>query len=102
VVYGDGKKYLVAGVWLDAEALDTKLAELGVSQSERREAVEKLVGEAIERVNAELARFEQIKRFRIFDTPLTVAGGLLTSTLKVRRKKVWEAFADDFEALYES
>jgi long-chain acyl-CoA synthetase len=102
VVYGDGKKYLVAGVWLDAEAVDAKLAELGVGQGERRDAVERLVAEAIERANAELARFEQIKRFRIFDTPLTVAGGLLTSTLKVRRKKVWEAFAQDFEALYES
>ena len=102
VVYGDGKKYLVAGVWLDAEALDAKLAELGVGQGDRRDAVEKLVAEAIERANAELARFEQIKRFRVFDTPLTVAGGLLTSTLKVRRKKVWEAFAQDFEALYES
>ena len=27
-------------------------------------------------------------------------GGLLTPTLKVRRKKVYEAFRDQFEALY--
>ena len=47
-----------------------------------------------------LARFEQIKTFCIVDTPLTVARGLLTSTLKVRRKKVYEAFGAQFEALY--
>jgi long-chain acyl-CoA synthetase len=101
VVYGDGKKYLVAGVWLNAETVDARLAKDGVAPADRREAIDRLVGEAIERVNADLARFEQIKRFKVIETPLTVAGGLLTSTLKVRRKKVWEAFRDDFENLYE-
>jgi long-subunit acyl-CoA synthetase (AMP-forming) len=33
--------------------------------------------------------------------PLTMEEGLLTQTLKVRRKKVYEAFRSDFEALYE-
>ncbi|MCA9599157.1 MAG: AMP-binding protein [Myxococcales bacterium] len=101
VVYGDGKKYLVAGIWLDAEAVDAKLAELGTAPKERTEIVRGLVGEAVERVNAELAKFEQIKKFRIMDTPLTVSGGLLTSTLKVRRKKVYETFGHELEALYE-
>ena len=29
IVYGDGKKYLVAGMWLNTEAMDAKLAARG-------------------------------------------------------------------------
>ncbi len=100
VVYGDGMKYLVAGIWLDHEACDARLQERGIAREQRSTVLEAWVGEAVARVNENLAKFEQIKRFRIMDAPLTVAGGLLTSTLKVRRKKVYEAFRKDFEDLY--
>ncbi len=101
VVYGDGKKYLVAGLWLDAEAVDARLSADGVTTEGRSAAITKLLDDAVGRVNESLAKFEQIKRFRVMDTPLTVAGGLLTSTLKVRRKKVYEVFARELESLYD-
>ncbi|MEQ9320029.1 MAG: AMP-binding protein, partial [Polyangiaceae bacterium] len=96
VVYGDGKKYLVAGVWLEPEAVDAAIGEA----EDRGAAIRALVEQRIAHVNEQLARFEQIKTFQIMDSPLTVARGLLTSTLKVRRKKVYEAFRGRFEALY--
>lgn len=102
VVYGDGKKYLVAGLWLDAEQVDRKLTELAAPQAERAEQVRALVAQAVERVNAGLAKFEQIKSYRVMPEPLTVSGGLLTSTLKVRRKKVYERFGAEFEGMYGS
>ena len=102
VVYGDNKKYIVAGIWLDAEAIAARLAQDGVDNGGRAEAIEKLVSEAVERVNQELAKYEQIKRFCVMEVPLTVAGGHLTSTLKVRRKEVWKSFGREFEALYEA
>ena len=37
----------------------------------------------------------------LIDEALTVNGGLLTASLKVRRKKVYEAFRPRFEALYD-
>jgi long-chain acyl-CoA synthetase len=98
VVYGDGKKYLSAGVWLDPDAVDARIA--GHAPEARAKAVAALVEAGIERVNRELARFEQIRRYHIMDVPLTVQNGLLTATLKVRRKKVYEAFRGEFEALY--
>ncbi|MBM4359597.1 MAG: long-chain fatty acid--CoA ligase, partial [Deltaproteobacteria bacterium] len=60
-----------------------------------------LVERRIEKVNAGLASYETNKRFAVLDRPLTVANGLLTATLKVRRKKVYEAFRAELEALYE-
>lgn len=101
VVYGDGKPYLTAGVWLQPEAIEAYLAEHDVQGEEgRAEAVQKLVRERVERANQGLARYETVKKFAIIDTPLTVENGLLTPTLKVKRKKVYERFGDQLEALY--
>ncbi|GAB4509874.1 MAG: long-chain fatty acid--CoA ligase [Haliangiales bacterium] len=93
VVYGDGKKYLVAGVWLNL-AGDADRGPAGDEQRRRQ------VEERIERVNQSLARHETIKRFCIMETPLTVENGLLTASLKLRRNRVYEAFREQFEALY--
>jgi long-chain acyl-CoA synthetase len=101
VVYGDGKKFVVAGIWLDPEAVAARLAKDGVDHVGRADAVAKLVREAVDRANQELAKYEQIKLFRVMEVPLTVAGGHLTSTLKVRRKAVWKAFEREFESMYQ-
>ncbi|MEZ4302455.1 MAG: AMP-binding protein, partial [Polyangiaceae bacterium] len=98
VVYGDGKKFLVLGVWLNDEVVAAEVAKAGLGTGD--EAVQKLVQARIEKVNAGLAHHETIKKFVIAKRPLTVQNGLLTATLKVRRKKVYEAFREDFEALY--
>ncbi|MGZ3422550.1 MAG: AMP-dependent synthetase/ligase [Polyangiales bacterium] len=98
VVYGDGKKFLTAGVWLQEEAVRAHLAE--VSPDAHAAARRALVQSRIDKVNATLASYESIKTFHVFDRPLTVEAGMLTPTLKVRRKKVYEAFHEQFEALY--
>lgn len=85
VVYGDGKKYLVAGVWLAPGA------SLDRAEIEARIAA----------VNTELAHHETIKKFFVAERPLTVEAGLLTASLKLRRKHVYAAFEAEFEALYE-
>ncbi len=90
VVYGDGKRYLVAGLWLDP---DVVAGRGGVTHAQ----IEALR----EQVNAALARFEQIKRVHVFDEPLTVEAGLLTASLKLRRKRVYEVFRAQLEALYD-
>lgn len=86
VLYGDGKPYLVAAVWTRPE----------VPPGER----ERLARARVEVINAELARYETIKRFFVEDAPLTVEAGLLTSSLKLRRKAVYERLRDRFESLY--
>ena len=104
VVYGDGEKFLVAGVWPNVEAVDALLAASGVAplSQGRGEAMRALLQQRIDRVNSELASYESIKKFAVMDRPLTVDGGLLTPTLKVRRKKVYETFRETFQALYQS
>jgi long-chain acyl-CoA synthetase len=100
VVYGDGQKYLVAALWVDQAAVEARLDRDQVPPTGRAEATTRLVQERVTLVNAQLASFETIKRFTLIDTPLTVESGLLTSTLKVRRKAVYAAFQRQLEALY--
>ena len=89
VVYGDARPYLVGGVWVRPEAQ-------GLPVEER----ERAVAARIEAINAQLARHETIKRHAIIDTPLTVDNGLLTSSLKLRRKAVYDRLRDVFEGMY--
>ncbi len=99
IVYGEGKKFLVAGVWLNEDAVT---AHLGDVAPEGRDAARRaLVQKRIDHVNSELASYETLKKFAILTEPLTVDNELLTPSLKVRRKKVNERFATTFEGMYE-
>lgn len=101
VLYGDGKRYLVAGVWLHASAVESELDRTGAPAGDgRSEARRALVQSRIEAVNAQLASYETIKRFAIIDEPLTVEAGFLTATLKLRRRQLYAAFGPRLEALY--
>ncbi len=86
VVYGDARPYLVAAVWIRAD----------VPADERA----RLVAQRIEAINGELARHETIKRHFVAEQPLTVEDGTLTSSLKLRRKAVYDRLRTRFEALY--
>ncbi len=100
VVYGDAKRFLVAGVWLNDAAMQAHLEKTGVAPGARGEAARALVQRRIDEVNTTLASYETLKKFVIIGTPLTVEAGFLTNTLKVRRKHVTQAFKDAFEELY--
>jgi long-chain acyl-CoA synthetase len=86
VVYGDARPYLVAAVWVRSE----------VPTEDRA----RVVAERVDAINAELARHETIKRHFVAELPLTVEAGTLTSSLKLRRKIVYDRLRDRFEALY--
>ena len=92
------RRYLVAGVWVDPLGAEAALA--GIATADRDAALRALVQERIDRINGTLASYETIKQFHLMDGALTVADGLLTATLKVRRKRVYESFRPQFEALY--
>lgn len=101
VVYGDGKRFLTAGVWINEAVARELLGADWDDERSRDERLHALVQSRIDHVNSQLASYESIKKFSIMPAPLTVEAGLLTASLKVRRKKVYETFRAQFEALYE-
>jgi long-chain acyl-CoA synthetase len=55
----------------------------------------------VERVNGTLAQFERIKRFELIsDKDLTVENGLMTPSLKLKRKAVLEHHRELVEKLF--
>ncbi len=55
----------------------------------------------VNRVNKQLAPFEQVKRFRILPREFNMEQGEITATMKVRRKQVMENFRTELDALYQ-
>ncbi|MBA2337367.1 MAG: AMP-binding protein, partial [Acidimicrobiia bacterium] len=101
VVIGDRRKFLSVLLTLDEEAAAAHMAERGESgPAHTSESISKEVQAAIDELNKDFARVEQLKRFVILPRQLSIEGGELTPTLKVKRNKVTEHFADEIESMY--
>ncbi len=81
-IYGDKKTYLVA---------------LIVSESEENEKEIRLY---VENLNNNLSLVERIKKFRLIKEEFTIENGMLTPTLKLKRKKILEKHKEGLEKLY--
>jgi long-chain acyl-CoA synthetase len=86
LVVGDRRPYVAALITL-SEDVDRGSAEPAVQR-------------AVDEVNSELSRFEQIKRFTILPRDFTLEDGEVTPTLKLKRRVCQEHFAAEIEALY--
>ncbi len=101
VMIGDRLKFLSALVTLDEEAAAPFMAEHGeTGPAHESEAIHKEIEAAIEEINKDFARAEQVKKFAILPRQLSIEGGELTPTLKVKRNKVAEHFADVIGGMY--
>ena len=82
LVYGDKKTYLVA---------------LIVSDNEENRSEINLY---IENLNKNLQTIEKVKKIKIIKEEFTIENGMLTPTLKLKRKKILEKYKEDLEKLY--
>lgn len=105
LVVGEAKPYCVALVSLDSEAITDWAGKHGLggksfAEIARDERTQELIAGYIDALNAELNRWEQIKKFTILDRELSIESGDLTPSMKLRRKVVVGKAADDIAALY--
>ena len=84
MVYGDKKNYLVALVVPNKEFLKEK----------------EKINNIIENINKKLTQVEKIKKIQLIDENFSIENGLLTPTMKVKRKKVIEKYKKQLENLY--
>jgi long-chain acyl-CoA synthetase len=89
LVIGDRRPYVTALITLDE-------AEVAKANGD----VQALVQQAVDRVNRDLSRFEQIKRFAIVPREFTAEEGEVTPTLKLKRRVIEKRFANEIEELY--
>lgn len=106
VVVGAGHKFATALVfpnpdnlraWADLQRLDSNLSPADLLGHPRvLSRFERMVDDA----NRGMSDWSTIKGFRLLLADLTVDNQMLTPTLKVRRRKLHEVFADEIEKLY--
>jgi len=105
VVYGEGRSFASALITLDADAMTGWAAANGMKARSYSEVVgsgevRNLVQGYLDELNSGLNRWETIKKFTLLDRDLTVEGGELTPSLKLRRRVVTDRYRSELDALY--
>lgn len=107
VVVGPGQKYCAALLFVEQDSLRIFAGSRGLNAEipfDRLIHHPKIVNrykELVELANEGMDHWSTIKHFRLMTDHLTIENGLLTPTLKIKRRLVQEQFSDAIEALYE-
>ena len=104
-IIGDKRKYLAALISPSFPELEDFARENGISVEPREQLVEhprvrRIFQEAIDEANAQLARYESIKRFSVLPVEFSPETGELTPTLKVKRKVVETRYKEQIDRMY--
>ncbi|MEU2437978.1 AMP-dependent synthetase/ligase [Streptomyces rubradiris] len=105
IVVGNDRPYIAALVTLDREAVEHWLqmrGKPGMTAAElvRDADLEAEVRRAVVAANTLVSQAESIRTFRILAQPFTEEQGLLTPSLKLKRKAIEKAYENEVEALY--
>ena len=85
LVYGDNKPYLVSLIVLTTDQKNLKNNE---------------IQDEIEKINKNLSKIEEIKKFFVIKKQFTIENGMMTPTLKLKRYKIIKKYEKEFEKLY--
>ncbi|MDT0397489.1 MULTISPECIES: AMP-dependent synthetase/ligase [Streptomyces] len=106
LVVGDNRPFVAALITLDPETVAHWLAVrrmpagTPVSEVVRDPRMRADVQKAVDYANEAVSRAESIRAFTLIEGEFTEENGLLTPSLKVKRRAAQEAYAKEIEALY--
>jgi long-chain acyl-CoA synthetase len=106
VLVGHGRKFPAALIVPNWEALRSYAQHKGLDIKTpadfcRHPRILDLLQRQVDSVTSDLSRFERVKRVALIERELTVEGGELTPTLKVKRRVIDEKYKDVIDRLYE-
>jgi len=104
-IFGDDRKSIVALLVPAREDVERYAAGRGIAWRSydallEHYAVHELLSREVERANSDAAPYERVAAFALVAEPFSQENGMLTPTLKLRRKKIAEVCGDRIEALY--
>jgi long-chain acyl-CoA synthetase len=105
LVFGEARNYCVALIALDADLMSGWAAENGLDGANYQDlvkapAVREMIGGYVATLNAELNRWETVKKWKLLDHDLSIERGELTPSLKVKRAVVVEQNKHVLDTLY--
>ncbi len=106
VLVGNERKFAAALVVPNFEMLESYVKLKGITASTpaemcRNARIIDLIQRQIEGATTNLARFEKVKKIALLENELTVEGGELTPTLKIKRRVVEEKYKDVIDGFYD-
>jgi len=104
-VIGDRRKYLTALIVPSFPELEAFAQEKGIPFEDRKALIEhpevrKIFQDAVDEVNAQLPRYETLKKFTVLPNEFSQETGELTPTLKVKRRVVGEKYKTLIDRMY--
>ncbi|UCH29382.1 MAG: long-chain fatty acid--CoA ligase [Myxococcales bacterium] len=104
MVYGMNREYNVAIVVPDFEVLKGWAEEKGLDPDPtslaKNDQVQALIEEEVNKFSSDFKGYEKARKIVIGDEDFTTENGMLTPTLKLKRRVVQERYSDKIEALY--
>ena len=105
VLIGDKRRFNTALIVPDFDNIEEYAKEQRIQYRTREdilsnEKVNEAVKKDINELQKDLAKYEQVRRFKLLASPFTIENGDLTPTLKVKRKIVEQKYADLIESMY--
>ena len=94
IAIGDGRPYNVGLITLDPDVAPA------FEQQHGRDALLAEVERGVEAANEQLARVEQIKKYKLLDEEWLPGGDELTPTMKLKRRPINEKYAKEIGELY--
>jgi long-chain acyl-CoA synthetase len=106
VLVGDGRKFPAALIVPDWEQLRSYAQLKGLDLKTPAEfcqhpRIQDLFQRQVDALTSDLAQYERVKRIALIEGELTIEGGEMTPTLKVKRRVVDEKYRDVIDRLYE-
>jgi long-chain acyl-CoA synthetase len=102
VVIADNRHFVVCLFSLDPENFAEWAAAQSIPATPGHPRVREFLQAHVTEVNKSLASYESVKYFEVLPGPMSVDGGELTASLKVKRKVVSTKYADLIEGMYKN
>ncbi|MBC6444363.1 MAG: long-chain fatty acid--CoA ligase [Alphaproteobacteria bacterium GM202ARS2] len=90
MVWGDGKPWLSAVL----------VAEESWAKNKSAEDIHTGLERAVKRVNTRLSLPEHVRRFVVAQEPFSIVNGMLTPTMKIKRRAITQGYEDSLLRLY--
>ncbi len=105
VLIGNGRKFAAALIVPDWERVNSYVQLKGIKAGSRAELCKDpriidLFQRQVASLTSELAQYESVKKVALLENEMTIDGGELTPTMKVKRRVVDEKYRDVIDALY--
>lgn len=107
MVIGEGEKFPAALIvpkydfvrdWAKRKSIDLGDGS-NASLCQNQKVIDR-IGKEIDHLNKSLGNWEQIKKFELLKNELSIEGGELTPTLKLKRKKIMEIHSESVDKIY--